>query len=110
MTQDQLIILLFKIVLLAAVVSVLAFVVQYTLLAKWWKNDIGRTLVVKDILLILSLLPTVMSLFFHFNRVTSHVAAWTDVVMFGLLTPCMLWRIRVWQRVHSRKDQERKAP
>jgi hypothetical protein len=106
-SQEQLIILCLRIVVGAGILSVLAFVVQYTRLAPWWRNEIGRTLVVKDILLILLLIPSLLSLFFRFSRLTSHVAAWTDIALIGALTPVMLWRIRVWHRVHNRKGAER---
>lgn len=104
MTQDQLIILLLKVVLVAGEASVLAFIGQYTRLARWWHNEIGRTLIVKDILLALMLLPTILSLFFQFSRLTSHVAAWVDIGLFGLLTPVMIWRIVVWQKIHNDKN------
>ena len=106
MSQEALILLCLKVTLVAGVLSVLAFVADYTRLAPWWKDEIGRTLVVKDILLILMLVPTILSLFFSFSRLTSYVAAWTDVSMFALLTPVMWWRILVWQRVHRRIARE----
>lgn len=109
MSQDQWIILLLKIVLVSGAVSVAAFVVQYHRLAKWWKNPIGRTIVIKDILLIACLTPSILSLFLQFNRLTSHIAAWTDIVLFGLLTPVMAHRILIWQRVH-RDKQAQEAP
>ena len=104
MSQDQWLILLLKIVLVCGAVSVALFVAEYTWRAAWWRNPIGRTLVVKDILLILCLVPSILSLFLSFNRLTSHIAAWVDVGLFGLLTPAMLWRIVVFERVHREKD------
>lgn len=104
MNQDQLIILLFKVVLISGAASVTLFIAVYWRLAPWWRNEIGRTIVVKDFLLIACLMPSILSLFFHFSRLTSYVAAWTDVALFGLLTPVMLWRVRVWHRVHKNKE------
>jgi hypothetical protein len=101
--QDHLILLLFKIVLVADVVSIAAFIAQYWRLAPWYKNPIGRTIVIKDILLIVCLLPSVLSLFWHFSRLTSHIAAWVDVASFGLIAPVMAWRILVWQSIHKNK-------
>lgn len=103
MTQDQVIILLLKITLISGVISIAAFVAVYWRLAPWWRNQIGRTLVVKDVLLILIMIPTILSLFFQFNRLTSHIAAWLDVVLFGLITPVMIWRAVVWVRIHRGK-------
>lgn len=106
MSQDDLLLLLFKVTLVAGVLSVAAFVAVYSALTRGgaWRNEIGRTILVKDILLILMLLPSILSLFLKFNRLTSHIAAWLDVALFGLLTPVMVWRIRVWVRIHRRKD------
>lgn len=104
MTQDQVIILLLKIACIAGFLSLTAWIVIYTALAKWWTNVIGRTLVIKTALIALLLVPTTMSLFFHFNRLTSHIAAWTDVVLIGAITPVMIWRSVVWLKVHRNKN------
>jgi membrane associated rhomboid family serine protease len=105
-TQDQLIVLLFKIALVADVASIVAFIAVYWRLAPWWRNPIGRTIVTKDFLLILLLLPSVLSLFFQFNRLTSRVAAWADLGLFVLLAAVMTWRCAVWIRVHRDKEKE----
>ena len=47
------------------------FVAVYGYLADWRHNPIGRTVVWLDILLALALAPSTLSLFFHFNRLTS---------------------------------------
>ena len=104
MSQDQWIILLLKIVLTSGALSVITFILVYSRLAPWYRNEIGRTLVVKDILLVLMLTPSLLSLYFQFNRLTSHIAAWLDIVLFGALTPVMLWRCAVWVRIHRAKD------
>lgn len=87
-----------------------AFVVRYHQMTRGgvWRNEVGKTIVVKDLLLIAMLLPSILSLFLRFSRFTSHIAAWLDVVLFGLLTPVMLWRIVVWQRIH--RDKAARAP
>lgn len=104
MTQDQVIILLLKIVLVADVLSIAAFIAVYQRLAPWWKNPIGRTIVIKDILLLMVLLPSVLSLFLQFNRLTSHIAAWLDIGLFALLAPVMVWRCAVWIKIYRQKE------
>jgi hypothetical protein len=99
-TQDQLLTLLFKVTLIADIVSIVTFIVIYSLLADWWSSAIGKTIVIMDILIALALLPTILSLFFKFGRLTSHIAAWADVGMFGLLAPVMIWQIGVWLSIH----------
>ncbi|HEY6278719.1 MAG TPA: hypothetical protein VIX86_20595 [Streptosporangiaceae bacterium] len=102
MTQDQLIILLFKIVIVTGFASICLFIAVYTYLAPWWRNEIGRTLVVKDVILALLLLPSVLSLFLDLNRFTSRVVAWVDVVLFAAMTPVMVWRTVVFARIRRR--------
>lgn len=99
MSQDQAILLGFKVTEVASLVTIIAFVAYYTWLAPWWRNPIGRTIVVKDLALILVLLPSALSIFFHFNRLTSYVAAWFDVASFALVPVIMCWRIVVWRRL-----------
>lgn len=101
MSQDQWIILLLKVSCLSGFLSLTAWVVIYSFLAPWWRNPIGRTLVAKTALVALLLVPTALSLFLHFNRLTSHIAAWIDVGLIGLITPVMIWRSVVWVRLHK---------
>jgi hypothetical protein len=98
--QEQAIVLAFKIAEIASLVSISAFVGYYTMIAHWWKNPVGRTIVAKDLALILVFLPSVLSMFFRFNRLTSYIAAWIDVGSFALVPVIMTWRIIVWRRLH----------
>jgi hypothetical protein len=101
MSQDAAILLAFKVVEVASVVTIAAFVACYSRWAKWWQNAIGRTIVIKDIALILVLIPSLLSIFLKFNRLTSHIAAWFDVGSFALVPVIMCWRIAVWHRIHK---------
>lgn len=98
------ILLLFRIVIIADLVAILAFISVYTRLAPWWRNPIGRTLVIKDILLVLILIPSVLSLFFQLNRFDSRITGWVDIALLGLLAPVMLWRSAVWMKIHRQKQ------
>jgi hypothetical protein len=100
-SQDQAILLAFKVVEVASVVTIAAFVAYYSTVANWWANPIGRTIVIKDIALILVLIPSLLSIFIDFNRLTSHIAAWFDVASFGAIPVIMVWRIIVWRRIHK---------
>lgn len=103
MTQEQLIIAFFKGDLIADLAAVILFVVVYTLLAPWWRNPVGRTLVLMDILVGVAVLPTVLSLFWQFSRLTSLVAAWCDVGTFAAIAMVVLLRIPLWIRLHRKK-------
>ena len=100
MNQDQAILLAFKVVEVASVVTIAAFIACYSRWAKWWANPIGRTIVYKDIALILVLIPSILSIFIDFNRLTSHIAAWFDVGSFALVPAIMIWRVFVFRKIH----------
>ena len=106
MTQDQAILLAFKVVEVASVVTIAAFVACYSRWAKWWTNPIGRTIVYKDIALILVLLPSILNIFFHFGWLTSHIAAWFDVASFAAVPAIMVWRTLVWRRIYKAGKEE----
>src|SRR6185312_9116880 len=93
--------LAFKVVEVASVIAIAAFTICYSRWARWWANPIGRTIVLKDIALILVLFPSILSIFFSFNRLTSHIAAWFDVGSFALVPIIMCWRILVFRKVHQ---------
>lgn len=46
----------------AATVTVIAFIIQYSLLAKWWDNFVGRSIVGLDACLLTLLIPSVILL------------------------------------------------
>ena len=100
MNQDQWIILAFKVVEVASVVTIVAFIACYSRWAPWWRHPIGRTIVLKDISLILVLLPSILSIFLKFNWLTSHIAAWFDVCAFALVPVIMVWRVFVFRKIH----------
>ena len=103
MTQDGTILLAFKVVEVASVVTITAFVGCYTwwTKGKCWTNPVGQTIVLKDIALILVLIPSLLSIFIDFNRLTSHIAAWFDVASFAMVPVIMVWRIVAWRKIHQ---------
>ena len=103
MTQDAVILLAFKVVEVASVVTIATFVACYTwwTRARCWTNPIGQTIVYKDIAIVLVLVPSLLSIFVNFNRLTSHIAAWFDICSFALVPVIMCWRIVAWRRIHK---------
>jgi hypothetical protein len=99
--QTQAIVLLLKIGLIAGLASIVAWIAVYHALTQggWRKNPIGLTLVVEAALVAFLFVPQILSLFFHLNRTDSRIVAWSDVVLIGLVTPVMLWRLLVWIRL-----------
>lgn len=104
MTQAALVILALKAGCLAAFLSLTGWVALYTRYAKWWRSEIGRTLVIKTLLVALLLVPTALSLFFKFSRTTSYAAAWADAALIWLITPVMIWRSAVWHKIHKKGE------
>lgn len=94
--------LLLKVALIADIVSIVAFVADYTRLVPWWKNPVGRTFVVKDFFLLFVVSLTTLSVFFRFSRLTSQVAGWLQVAGLGAMAAAMLWRIVVFERIDRR--------
>lgn len=101
MNQQMLLLLAYKITTITVVASTLCFIAVYTKLAPWWRSPIGRTIVWKDIALVMAFLPVVFSLFLKFNRLTSVIAAWVDIADFVAITVIMLIRCQVWIRTHK---------
>lgn len=100
MSQDQAIILIFKIILILNEVAIIAFIGIYTKFAKWWKNVIGRSIVILDGLLGVAFIPSILSFFFHFSRLTSLISAWIDAGIFTLIGVTMITRCITWIRIH----------
>lgn len=100
MNQDHVLLLLLRAVLIADMTALAAFVGEYTLRARWWENPVGRTIVIKDLMLAAAFTPSVLSLFFKFSAFTSRVAGWTDVGLFAGIAAAVTWRIVVFERIH----------
>lgn len=101
MTQDEVILLAFKVTEIASLVTIAAFTACYSAWAKWWSNPIGRTIVYEGIAIVLVLIPSILSIFLSFNRLTSHIAAWFDIASFGAIPAIMCWRIVVFGKIHK---------
>jgi hypothetical protein len=99
-TSPALLILLTKIALIADMVAIAAFICDYSRLAPWWKNPVGRTIVLKDLFLLGVISLIVASVFFQFSRFTSEVASWIQIALLGGMAVAMLWRILVFERIH----------
>lgn len=104
LNQDQVILVLLKIGVICGFVSLVSWVGIYIRLTRWGalRNPIGRTLVIKTLLIAFLLIPTTLSLFFQLNRLDSRITAWVDVALIGAITPVMVWRSAVWLRESRR--------
>ena len=118
MTQDAVMVLLLKIGLISGFASLLGWVTVYHVLTGggWRRNPLGRTLVVKSLLIAVLFVPATLSLFFHLTRNGSRIAGWADVALIGAVAPVMLWRTVVMFRLERAgrgqqdKDDEEGEP
>jgi predicted ABC-type exoprotein transport system permease subunit len=108
-SQDQVIGLLLRTFLISGFASIVLWVVLYSVWAPWWRNMVGRTIVVKDALIAALLVPTAVALFVHLSRRNSLDLAWADVALLALITPVMSWRIVSWARYRRRRRDDEKS-
>ena len=104
MTQDELLILGFKITLIAGEAAALLWVAVYSYLAQWRSNPIGATVTRFALYLAAVYVPSILSLFFHLNRLTSRAAGWFDMALFAVIAIELLHRIPLWVRLHMDKS------
>lgn len=104
MSQDALLLLLFKITLIAGEAAALLWVAVYSYLANWRANPIGATVTRFALYLAAVYVPSILSLFFHLNRQTSRAAGWFDIAVFAVIAAELLHRIPLWVRMHMDKD------
>lgn len=95
---------LFQFVIVFTIVANLIFLAGYTWLQPWWRDSIGITIAIESFLIIFALVPSALSLFLHFNRLTSVVSGWFDVGDIFLVGAVILWRAIAFQ-VTSKKER-----
>jgi hypothetical protein len=95
-TQDQWIVLLLKIGVVAGGASILGWVAVYTHYERWWKGQLGTNLVIKSAIVAGQFLFFSLSLFLSLNRLTSRVVAWFYVAFVLSVAPVMIWRSVIW--------------
>lgn len=96
MTQDQVLILALKVSCIIGVIGLVQWVIVYSILERWWRHQLGWSLVAKTILIAGLLSLTLISVFFHVNRYNSRVILWLDIILIFLIAPVMIWRSIVW--------------
>jgi hypothetical protein len=100
-----------KTCLLFAFLTTFLFILQYTFIAPWWTEPLGRTIVIKDIALLMAFSLGIMSLFFHINILTRpDVSLGIASGIYFLIGVIMVWRMTVWNRIfRSRNDRKEKT-
>ena len=90
----------------ACTVVLIAFVVQYSLYAKWWANPIGQTVVALDLCVLILLIPSdIGTLWPSWSFLHGIGYVWFEVGLLFLVLATMLWRMAVWQAVVRSKPR-----
>ena len=89
-----------KIFVLTSLAGCLAWIWEYTA-DRGWRNQMGRTLLVKTSLLSGLLALTAINFFAHPAGSWLLLVTWTGVVLLGLIGPAMFWRMIVFRRVRK---------
>jgi PAS domain S-box-containing protein len=96
---------LYRVIVIADLVAIYAYIGIYTLLQPWWQSRIGRSLVFKDLALSIPLLLTVISLFFQFSRLTTKVASGVDAGALAAIAAFLLARSDIWISEHAARTR-----
>jgi hypothetical protein len=85
--------------------SAIAFVLGYSILAKWWRSEIGWARVSLDIAIALALSPTLLHVIFGFRVENSIAFAWYQVSVIALVGCVSLWNLALVIRTQFRKGR-----
>jgi hypothetical protein len=83
----------------ATFLASLAFVIIYSITARWWRSALGRNLVAFDSALALTLLPSMVHHFFGVNTVNNAGFAWFTLIAFGFVPIVIVWRTAILIRL-----------
>lgn len=87
----------------AVLVTVLAFVIQYTWYAPWWRDPLGRTIVIKDLCLVAAIAPMlVLRWLLQNDPGWLTFFRWLSLAMVAAIAPVMIWRMVVWRKIHRK--------
>lgn len=98
MTQQQWMVLAFRTVAAGGFVTPLLWIAYYTRHSKWWKDEIGKSLVYNALCAVAESVIWLAALFLHLSGTSGRVAGWAYVGLLGLVTPIMLNRLWVWRK------------
>jgi hypothetical protein len=77
---------------LAAFFASLLFIAAYSVVAPWWRTQIGRALVVMDAGIAMTLLPLALRFVFGLTTLNSTFFAWFQIGALALVAGSTVWR------------------
>jgi cytochrome bd-type quinol oxidase subunit 2 len=96
------------ILVIADFIASLAFCVTYHVLARWWKTEFGKSLMIYQILMTLTLGLAIPRIIFG---ISSSIFEWARLIVFAVLPIAVVWRMVIMikaQRKASEHDEDRK--
>jgi hypothetical protein len=80
------------IITVVAFCTTVAFIVLYSIVAKWWENTLGRCIVALDASVALTLLPSVVHHWLGVSSADTPFFAWFSLVSFAAVPLVVAWR------------------
>jgi drug/metabolite transporter (DMT)-like permease len=103
-TSEQWVHLALKAGSIAALVGLLQWVVIYTVLESWWRNQVGRSLVLLAGLAMVTPIVFILALFFGLSRFSSQALGWAEAGVLFATFAAMVRRSYIWVKI-ARKGQ-----
>lgn len=90
-----------RVVSVATLVLSLVFIVQYTVYSPWWRDQVGRTIVIEAAGIFLAVLFPTVEEFVTPTRTEQEVISWVSIGTVACIAVTLLWRIIVWHRIRN---------
>jgi len=106
---------LYNVSIVALPAAALLFSLEYTVMgfrgsAKWWTNDLGTTIVMKDVAIITSNIVLAWAQLFNHGLIDTPLPAWIYVGGVTGAVLILVWRILVWLRVYRQERISGRQP
>lgn len=85
--------------LLAMAIMLVACIVQYTLYQPWWKDQVGFTVVLLEIMMLIQILPQMYGDFFVKDAQGLLGLAWAAIIIAEGVTLALGVRFVIWWRI-----------
>lgn len=92
-------------VVVFAFISALLFIVGYTVLARWWKSEIGWARISLDFGIAVALSPTIIHIITGVRIVNSAVFGWYTIGAIAFVGSVSLWNLFLVARVQSKRQR-----
>jgi hypothetical protein len=89
-----------RLVVPAAVLILLAWIIQYTRITHWaaWRDPVGRNLLAMTALMVVFLIPFGGTLFIRYDLMETTIAGLIQIISIAAIVPMVGWRMVVWSR------------